>query len=55
MERRGFFVAHRGTGGFHAVAQFAGQILVAAFQKQPHRAHRFGIAVIGGEALNARA
>ena len=54
VERRGFFIARRGAGCFHPLAQLLRQIFVAALQKQAHGSNGFLVAIVGGESLHAR-
>ena len=46
----GFFEAHFLAGGFHARAQSAGQIAVAAIEEEADVAHGGGVGFVGGQA-----
>ena len=54
VQSRRLFVAHFRAKGLDATAQFPSQILMPAFQKQPHRPHRFGVCGIRRKSFDAR-
>ena len=52
-QRRGLFEAHFERGGLHARAQFARELRVPAFQKQPDLPHRLRVSLGRGQPLHA--